>query len=141
MKRLSSLSDEQGEAEVLADHEGATARAVSEARDGKHLNEGLREYQREGVAWLAAQHAAGAGGGILGDDMGLGKTLQVLSFLQYLRDAKNESGPHLVVVPKTTLGNWCKEFGRWYPALRVLKFYGTKDERSGAPCTPTQSRC
>ena len=52
MKRLSSLSDEQGEAEVLADHEGATARAGSEARDGKHLNEGLREYQREGVAWL-----------------------------------------------------------------------------------------
>jgi SWI/SNF-related matrix-associated actin-dependent regulator of chromatin subfamily A member 5 len=40
------------------------------------------------VAWLAAQHSAGAGGGILGDDMGLGKTLQVLSFLQYLRDAK-----------------------------------------------------
>ena len=130
MKRLSSLSDEQGEAEVLADHEGATARAVSEARDGKHLNEGLREYQREGVAWLAAQHAAGAGGGILGDDMGLGKTLQVLSFLQYLRDAKNESGPHLVVCPLSVLPTWVTEAKRWCPSLRAVAFHGPEAERN-----------
>jgi len=130
MKRLSSLSDEQGEAEVRADHEGATARAISEARDGKHLNEGLREYQRDGVAWLAAQHAAGAGGGILGDDMGLGKTLQVLSFLQYLRDAKGESGPHLVVCPLSVLPTWVTEAKRWCPSLRAVAFHGPEAERN-----------
>ena len=28
------------------------------------------------------------------------------------------------------LGNWVREFAQWYPALRVLKFYGTKEERA-----------
>ena len=130
MKRLSLLSDAEGEAEVKADHEGATSRAMSEARDGKHLNDGLREYQREGVAWLAAQHAAGAGGGILGDDMGLGKTLQVLSFLQYLRDAKGESGPHLVVCPLSVLPTWVTEAKRWCPSLRAVAFHGPEAERN-----------
>jgi SWI/SNF-related matrix-associated actin-dependent regulator of chromatin subfamily A member 5 len=130
MKRLSSLSDAQGEAEVKADHENATERAMREAKDGKLLNEGLREYQREGVAWLAAQHAAGAGGGILGDDMGLGKTLQVLSFLQYLRDAKGESGPHLVVCPLSVLPTWVTEAKRWCPSLRAVAFHGPEAERN-----------
>ena len=100
----------------------------------------MRDYQVEGLNWLIRGYHRGLNG-ILADEMGLGKTLQSISLLAYLHRFEKISGPHLVVVPKTTLGNWCKEFGRWYPALRVLKFYGTKDERSGAPCTPTQSRC
>ena len=98
----------------------------------------MRDYQVEGLNWLIRGYHRGLNG-ILADEMGLGKTLQSISLLAYLHRFEKISGPHLVVVPKTTLGNWCKEFGRWYPALRVLKFYGTKDERSGAPCTPTQS--
>ncbi len=128
--RLSNLTDAQGEAEVKRDHEHATKFAMAEASNGKHLNEGLRDYQREGVAWLAAQHAAGAGGGILGDDMGLGKTLQVLSFLQYLRDAKGESGPHLVVCPLSVLPTWVTEAKRWCPSLRAVAFHGPEQERN-----------
>ena len=130
MRRLASLTDAQGESEVKSDHDRATSAALAEAKDGKHLNEGLREYQREGVAWLAAQHAAGAGGGILGDDMGLGKTLQVLSFLQYLRDAKGESGPHLVVCPLSVLPTWVAEAKRWCPSLRTVAFHGPEPERN-----------
>ena len=130
MKRLMELTDEQGEEEVRREHEAATAKSMNEAKDGKHLNEGLRDYQREGVAWLAAQHAAGAGGGILGDDMGLGKTLQVLSFLQYLRDAKNEAGPHLVVCPLSVLPTWVTEAKRWCPSLRAVAFHGPEAERA-----------
>ena len=33
-------------------------------------------------------------------------------------------------MPKSTLGNWCREFKQWCPQLRVLKFYGSKDERA-----------
>jgi len=97
----------------------------------------MRDYQVEGLNWLIRGYHRGLNG-ILADEMGLGKTLQSISLLAYQHRFEKISGPHLVVVPKTTLGNWCKEFGRWYPALRVLKFYGTKDERS-APSTPVLS--
>ena len=50
--------------------------------------------------------------------------------LGYLHTYKNIKGPHLVVVPKSTLGNWMREFSNWFPALRVLKFYGSKDDRA-----------
>ena len=38
--------------------------------------------------------------------MGLGKTLQSISMLAYLRQFRKVTGPHLIVVPKSTLGNW-----------------------------------
>lgn len=41
----------------------------------------------------------------------------------------NISGPHLVMVPKSTLSNWMNEFKRWCPSLRVMRFHGTKEER------------
>ena len=131
-RRLQDLTDDQGEEEVRKEHDKATKKAMDDAKDGKHLNEGLRDYQREGVAWLAAQHVAGAGGGILGDDMGLGKTLQVLSFLQYLRDAKNEAGPHLVVCPLSVLPTWVTEAKRWCPSLRAVAFHGPEAERNAS---------
>jgi SNF2 family DNA or RNA helicase len=43
---------------------------------------------------------------------GLGKTLQTISFLAYLKHYRNISGPHLIVVPKSTLQNWACEFSR-----------------------------
>lgn len=67
--------------------------------------------------------------GILADEMGLGKTLQSISVLAYLNEYKNINGPHLVMVPKSTLSNWCNEFQRWCPSIRVLRFHGNKEER------------
>lgn len=89
----------------------------------------MREYQVEGLNWLIRLYHRGLNG-ILADEMGLGKTLQSISLLAFLHKFKSISGPHMVVVPKTTLGNWCNEFKRWYPALRVLKFHGDKEERA-----------
>jgi SWI/SNF-related matrix-associated actin-dependent regulator of chromatin subfamily A member 5 len=60
---------------------------------------------------------------------GLGKTLQSISILAYLLEFKKVSGPHLIMVPKSTLSNWCNEFARWCPSFRVLRFHGSKDER------------
>ena len=68
--------------------------------------------------------------GILADEMGLGKTLQSISILGYMKEYLNISGPHLVMVPKSTLSNWMNEFKRWCPDLRVVRFHGSKEERA-----------
>ena len=34
------------------------------------------------------------------------------------------------MVPKSTLSNWCNEFKRWCPVIRVLRFHGNKEERA-----------
>lgn len=59
-----------------------------------------------------------------------GKTLQSISLLAYTQEYLGSDGPHLVLVPKSTLGNWITEFGRFCPSLKVLKLHGDKDERS-----------
>ena len=48
--------------------------------------------------------------GILADDMGLGKTIETISMLGFLKQFKKIKGPHLVIAPKITLGNWKNEF-------------------------------
>jgi SNF2 family DNA or RNA helicase len=53
-----------------------------------------------------------------------GKTLQSISIVAYLHEFRKIDGPHLVMVPKSTLSNWCNEFKRWCPVIRVLR-YGT----------------
>jgi SWI/SNF-related matrix-associated actin-dependent regulator of chromatin subfamily A member 5 len=65
--------------------------------------------------------------GILADEMGLGKTLQSISLLAFLRLHRKITGPHLVCVPKSVVGNWLREFGRWCPSIRCLKLLGTKE--------------
>lgn len=67
--------------------------------------------------------------GILADEMGLGKTLQSISVLAYMHEYKHISGPHIILVPKSTLSNWLNELKRWCPALRPLRFHGTKASR------------
>ena len=88
----------------------------------------LKDYQLEGLNWMIHLRSKGLNG-ILADEMGLGKTLQSISVLAYSYEVLNINGPHLVVVPKSTLSNWMNEFARWCPALRVFKFHGSKEER------------
>jgi SWI/SNF-related matrix-associated actin-dependent regulator of chromatin subfamily A member 5 len=88
----------------------------------------MRDYQLEGLNWLISLRKAGISG-ILADEMGLGKTLQSISILAYLKLFQNVTGPHLVVVPLTTLGNWCNEFKKWCPSMKVFRFHGDKEER------------
>ena len=65
----------------------------------------LRDYQGEGLGWVAFLEKFGFGG-CLADDMGLGKTVQVLALLQArARDAaardRADRLPSLVVAPKS----------------------------------------
>ena len=54
------------------------------------------------------------------DEMGLGKTIQCMSFIAHLFDNRRR-GPHLIVVPGSTLDNWLREFEKWLPDMTVGK--------------------
>lgn len=67
--------------------------------------------------------------GILADEMGLGKTIQTISMIAFLKEYKKINGPYLIVGPKSTLGNWMREFKIWLPCCRIVKLIAVKEER------------
>ena len=87
----------------------------------------MKEYQLEGLNWLLKLHSMNING-ILADEMGLGKTIQTIALLAYLK-LKTDSLTHLIIVPKVTIKNWEKEINKWLPNIKLLFFYGDKDER------------
>lgn len=87
----------------------------------------LKPYQLIGLNWLALLHKHRVNG-ILADEMGLGKTVQAISFLAYLHQ-EGDKGPHLIVVPASTLDNWLRELRQWCPDLNVILYYGSLEER------------
>lgn len=82
----------------------------------------LRDYQLEGVNWLLGLFSRGING-ILADEMGLGKTFQTIATIAYLKFTHGLPGPHLIVCPKSVLGNWYREIRQWCPSLNVYKFH------------------
>ncbi|KAL0956558.1 hypothetical protein HGRIS_002695 [Hohenbuehelia grisea] len=88
----------------------------------------LKDYQLLGVNWLNLLRRKQLSC-ILADEMGLGKTIQVISFFAHLKE-RGKKGPHLIVVPSSTLENWCREFARFAPDISVQTYYAGKEERS-----------
>ncbi|KAF2836402.1 hypothetical protein M501DRAFT_939716 [Patellaria atrata CBS 101060] len=87
----------------------------------------LKDYQIVGLNWLNLLWSKRLSC-ILADDMGLGKTCQVIAFLTHLAET-GHSGPHLVIVPGSTLENWMREFSTFSPSLNVVAYYGKQAER------------
>ncbi|KAI0819976.1 SNF2 family N-terminal domain-containing protein [Trametes gibbosa] len=88
----------------------------------------LKEYQMIGVNWLSLLYQRGLSC-ILADEMGLGKTVQVISFFAHLKERGRE-GPHLIVVPSSTLENWCREFQKFAgDSINVETYYADKADR------------
>ena len=86
------------------------------------LNASLRPYQKSGYEWLTYMDSIGFGA-CLADDMGLGKTLQVLSYLEGIRN--NRKNAHiLLVVPASLLGNWQSEKEKFAPEMDVQIMHG-----------------
>jgi SNF2 family DNA or RNA helicase len=119
------------------------------------LEEVLRPYQKQGVAWLRFLRE-NSFGGILADEMGLGKTLQALAFLwssagvapapineiaSHTRHATEEISrqlavrdrrdacPTLVVCPTSLVFNWMAESKKFTPDLKVLALHGPERHR------------
>jgi non-specific serine/threonine protein kinase len=122
---------------------------------GEDFKAKLREYQQQGLDWLAAMKSMGFGA-LLADDMGLGKTVQVLALLEHLRRGKGKAETEtktktktkaetetkteaststetktLLIVPASLIGNWEGEIGRFAPMLSYRVLHG-KDRDLGA---------
>lgn len=53
-----------------------------------------------------------------------GKTIQTIALLAHLAAARAVWGPHLIVVPTSTILNWETEIRRWCPAMKVSGGHG-----------------
>lgn len=79
--------------------------------------QGLYDYQREGVEFLALHKNA-----LLADDMGLGKTIQTLVALP-------DNAKTIVVVPACVKYNWADETEKWCPKLKAVVLSGRESFR------------
>ena len=87
------------------------------------FNGELRPYQKHGFDWLHFLREYNFGG-ILADDMGLGKTIQVLAYLQSIKEQAISKSAVLLVVPKSLITNWQREAEKFTPSLRFLEYLG-----------------
>ena len=95
---------------------------------GKSTFAAAYPYQLDGIKWLKflfLNHI----GGCLADDMGLGKTFQIISFLCDC-DVRKEVEKVLVVVPKSLLTNWVREFDKFGGGYRVSIYHGPERQDS-----------
>jgi len=99
-------TEAEEDAELLEGEGKQGKTAAMQFRESPAFIEGgkMRDYQVRGLNWMINMEHNGING-VLADEMGLGKTLQSISLLGYLKTFKNCNGPHLVIVPKSTLFN------------------------------------
>ena len=122
-------SDEDGDVKMAnssSPHSKKTSKFISQP---SIMAEGLqmKDFQIVGINWLNLlfTHRLSC---ILADEMGLGKTLQVIAFLAHLYE-KGIKGPHLIVVPASTIENWLREFQKFCPTLSVVPYYSQQKTR------------
>jgi len=97
-------------------------RSVAAPRD---LDATLRDYQRDGLAWLQWLRRMGLSG-VLADEMGLGKTMQALAHVLVERRGRRLDRPCLVVAPTSVVHNWAREARRFAPTLRTVVVHGPR---------------
>ncbi|KAI1278725.1 putative actin-dependent regulator protein [Halotydeus destructor] len=118
------------ECENLAESISVYAKNLKPIRQPSILNSEMKlsEYQLIGINWLLLMHQRNTNA-ILADEMGLGKTIQVIAFLAALREIRGIAGPHLIVVPSSTMDNWDRELSLWCQKIDVIVYYGSQAER------------
>lgn len=100
----------------------------------------LRQYQKDGVSWLAflAKYQLH---GILCDDMGLGKSLQTICIVgskhreratrhKATKSVDSAHLPSLIVCPPTLTGHWYHEIRKFTDELRPVQYVGNASQRA-----------
>lgn len=91
---------------------------------GRETGKQLFDFQQADVLHLAhVKHA------LLTNEMGLGKTPVSISTMRLLYLAGEIVFPTLVVVPSTMKGTWAREFGQWWPGVRVEVLEGGRQAK------------
>jgi len=92
--------------------------SIAEVAAGPGFQATLRGYQQQGLQWLCFLHSLRLGA-CLADDMGLGKTIQILAFLNVLKDrqVKQPGRASLLVMPASLVSNWVSEISNFAPNL------------------------
>ncbi len=108
----------------------ASDRDIVPAEQPAGLEGQLREYQLQGLRWMAQLTDLGLGG-ILADDMGLGKTVMLIALHLnrhelHRKRTGEEAPPTLVVCPASVLGNWEREIKRFAPGVPVHRYHGPR---------------
>ncbi|KAK9812302.1 hypothetical protein WJX73_000685 [Symbiochloris irregularis] len=139
-RHSTKYTEEMEDAELLKDERkgGQGHRLIAQPSVIKHGT--MREYQMQGLNWLIHLYDNGING-ILADEMGLGKTLQTISLLGYLNEYRGITGPHMIIVPKSTLHNWMNEFRKWCPIIKAVKFHGNQEQRAYQKDKQVQPGC
>lgn len=88
------------------------------------LQDVLRDYQKDGVAWMLRLQDCGFHG-ILADEMGLGKTVQALTLIQLQHLSTAAAEPSMVVCPTSLVENWLCEAHRFTPSLNAAIISGS----------------
>jgi len=123
-------TEKDEDAELLEDAKHAQSTVLQFTESPTYIMNGkMRDYQIRGLNWMISLYENGING-ILADEMGLGKTIQTISLMGYMKHHRNQPGPHIVIVPKSTLSNWMTEFQRWCPSLRAVCLIGTQEQRA-----------
>ncbi|KAJ8573847.1 hypothetical protein K7X08_010358 [Anisodus acutangulus] len=128
-RHASKITEEEEDEEYLKEEEGGLSGSTRLLAQPSCIQGKMRDYQLAGLNWMIRLYENGING-ILADEMGLGKTLQTISLLGYLHEFRGITGPHMVVAPKSTLGNWMNEIKRFCPIIRAVKFLGNPEERT-----------
>ncbi|KAM7446810.1 SWI/SNF-related matrix-associated actin-dependent regulator of chromatin subfamily A member 5 [Porites harrisoni] len=123
-------TEQEEDEELISENKHAQKSVIHFDQNPHYIKKGeMRDYQVRGLNWLISLFENGING-ILADEMGLGKTLQTISLLGYMKHFREIPGPHLVIVPKSTLTNWMSEFERWCPTIRAVCLIGTQEQRA-----------
>lgn len=96
--------------------------AIARVKTSRNFTARLRHYQQDGLNWLFYLHKMRLGA-CLADDMGLGKTVQILAFLDALKNEAKKAKKvpaSLLVIPASLLANWSAEIANFAPKLSIF---------------------